>query len=57
MDMTGTTKKKYGVNPFDGPFTVRHVITNGTVVLEMGAVLDTVNIRNIKPFTELTNEI
>ena len=38
--------------PFDGPFTVRHVNDNGTVVLQMGSVLDTWNIRNIKPYNE-----
>ena len=52
MDMTDTTKSKYGITPFDGPFTVRHVNNNGTVVLEMGPILDTYNIRNIKPYKE-----
>ena len=52
MDMTDTTKSKYGSNPFDGPYTVRRVNANGTLVLEMGPILDTVNIRNVKPYRE-----
>ena len=52
LDIRYTSKSKYGINPFDGPFTVKHVNDNGTVVLQMGAVLDTWNIRNIKPYRE-----
>ena len=50
LDIIDTSKSKYGMNPFDGPFTVKHVNDNGTAVLQMGAVLDTWNIRNIKPY-------
>ena len=52
MDMKDTNLTKYGINPFDGPFTVYQVNDNGTVVLEMGPVLDTWNIRNLKPYKE-----
>jgi hypothetical protein len=52
LDVTGTTKSKFAKNPYDGPYTVLQVNENGTVVLEMGPVIDTVNIRNIKPYLE-----
>ena len=52
MNMTSTNLSKYGINPFAGPFEVKHVNDNGTVVLQMGSVLDTWNIRNIKPYYE-----
>jgi hypothetical protein len=52
LNVKDTSLSKYGINPFDGPFTVRHVNDNGTVVLQMGSVLDTWNIRNIKPYNE-----
>ena len=55
MNMTDITKSKYGSNPFDGPYTVRRVNDNGTLVLEMGPILDTVNIRNVKPFKRKYN--
>ena len=52
MNMTPTSLSKYGISPFAGPFEVKHVNDNGTVVLQMGSVLDTWNIRNIKPYHE-----
>ena len=52
LNISETSLSKYGINPFSGPFTVRHVNDNGTVVLQMGSVLDTWNIRNIKPYNE-----
>ena len=52
LDVTGTTKSKYAQNPYKGPYKVLKVNDNGTVVLEMGPVIDTVNIRNIKPYKE-----
>ena len=50
LDVTGTTKSKYAKNPYEGPYKVLQVNNNGTVVLKMGPVIDTVNIRNIKPY-------
>ena len=44
--------KKFGRNPYEGPYKVRHVKDNGTVILKRGSVLETVNIRNIKPYVE-----
>jgi hypothetical protein len=41
--------------PYDGPFVITKVHTNGTVRLRMGAVTDTVNIRRIHPFTTSNN--
>jgi hypothetical protein len=43
---------KYSENPYDGPYTIMRVNTNGTVRLRMGAVIDTVNIRLLKPYKE-----
>ena len=36
--------------PYNGPYRITQVNTNGTVCLQMGAVTDTVNIRRIHPF-------
>ena len=55
LDVTGTTKSKYAKNPFQGPYKVLQVNDNGTLVLEMGPIIDTVNIRNVKPYKQLTN--
>jgi hypothetical protein len=52
MDESKLTKAKYAKPPFSGPYRVLQVRDNGTVVLDMGKVIDTVNIRNIKPFRE-----
>ena len=43
---------KYAGNMFDGPYIILHVNLNGTVRLNRGSFLETVNIRNIKPFYE-----
>ena len=45
-------KSKYGQDPWEGPYPIQQVNNNGTVVLQMGAVIDTVNVRRIKPFKE-----
>ena len=52
LDVTGTTKAKYAQNPYKGPYKVLKVNDNGTVVLQMGPLINTVNIRKIKPFKE-----
>jgi hypothetical protein len=36
--------------PYEGPYLVQQVNTNGTLRLKMGAVTDTVNIRQIVPY-------
>ena len=52
LDVTGTTKVKYAKNLYEGPYRVQQVNDNSTVVLLVGSVLDTVNIRNIKPYRD-----
>jgi hypothetical protein len=44
------TLSKYSENPYEGPYEIVKVYTNGTVRLKMNAVTDTVNIRLIKPY-------
>ena len=41
---------KYGTNACKGPFKVSKVNDNSMVCLEMGNIVDTYNIRNIKPY-------
>ncbi len=43
-------KSKFGENPWKGPYQIVRVNDNGTVRLRMGAVIDTINIRLIKPY-------
>jgi hypothetical protein len=45
------TENKYET-PFKGPYTILTVNNNGTVRLQMGAVIDTVNISRLQPFRE-----
>jgi len=42
------TENKYE-QPYSGPHTVKQVNNNGTVKLQMGSLIDTVNIRRIEP--------
>ena len=41
---------KFSQDPYDGPYQIVQVNTNGTVRLQMNAVTDTVNIRLLKPY-------
>ena len=43
---------KFSTTPYKGPYTVKKVHTNGTLRVQMGAVLDTVNIRRVHPYNE-----
>jgi hypothetical protein len=43
------TENKYET-PYSGPHTILDVFMNGTVRLQQGAVIDTVNIRRLDPF-------
>jgi hypothetical protein len=43
------TENKYET-PYKGPYKILTVNMNGTVHLQMGAVIDTVNIRRLQPF-------
>ena len=46
------TEGKFGEDPWKGPYPVQKVNDNGTVRIQIGKVLDTINIRNVKPFLE-----
>ena len=46
------SKSKYGQNPWDGPFKIRKVYDNGTVLIQKGIVFERVNIRLIKPYNK-----
>lgn len=50
------TEHKYE-QPYSGPHHILQVFNNGTVCLQMGAVVDTVNIRRIEPFKEAPSSI
>jgi len=45
-------KNKFGNNPWTGSYVIRKVNNNGTVVMKVGYVVDTVNIHLIKPYNE-----
>ena len=44
--------RKFGKDSFSGPFVIQKVNDNGTVRYQDGSKVDTINIRNIKPFRE-----
>ena len=44
----GTDNKQE--QPYSGPHVIQKVNTNGTVHLQMGAVIDTVNILQLTPY-------
>jgi hypothetical protein len=50
------TENKYEA-PFSGPHNILKVNTNGTVRLCVGSVTDTVNIRHIEPYKEVSDSI
>jgi hypothetical protein len=50
------TENKYDA-PFSGPHKILKVNTNGTVRLRVGSVTDTVNIRRIEPYKEVSDSI
>ena len=45
-------KTKYGDNPWEGPYIVQSVNDNGTVRIRKGAVHQTLNFRQIKPYRD-----
>ena len=49
---TGMVKQKFGKDPFNGPYEVQQVNDNGTILVKIGPVLETVNIRLVKPYKE-----
>ena len=48
--LTKESKSKYGHASYEGPYTIVQVNDNGTVRVQKGAVIDTFNIRLIKPY-------
>ena len=50
--MYNIRKCKYGNDPWTGPSIIRQVRSNGTVTIQRGPVIETVNIRLIKPYKE-----
>jgi hypothetical protein len=52
LDVSKTTQSKYAKNPFEGPYTILRVNDNGTIAIQKGPVIETVNIRNVKPYKE-----
>ena len=46
-----STPTKYGGPEYSGPYDILAVNNNGTVLLQKRRFVDTVNIRNIKPYT------
>ena len=42
--------RKYGLEPWIGPYKVLRNNNNGTLRLQMGAVSDNINIRKLKPY-------
>ena len=44
--------RKYGKNPYSGPYTVVQINNNGSIRLPKGAVQQTYNVRNLHPFRD-----
>ena len=49
--MKNDSNTKYGKDPYSGPYEIVRVNDDGTLRIQKGAMLDTVNIRNIHPYT------
>ncbi len=43
---------KYSMTTYKDPYKIMKVNNNGMVKIQMGAVLDTVNIRRVHPYTK-----
>ena len=43
-------ESKFGQNPYSGPYKIRQVNNNGTVIIKKGVLLEKVNMRLIKPY-------
>ena len=41
---------KYGTTAYRGPYPITKINDNGTVQVQMDKILDTVNIRQLKPY-------
>ena len=51
-NVTDTTKAKFIKDLYDGPYRIRQINNNGTVLLKKGPLIETINIRQIKPYRE-----
>jgi hypothetical protein len=48
--ITRAPKGKYGTDPYEGPYPIVQVHSNGTVRYQKGAVSDVINIRQVHPY-------
>jgi hypothetical protein len=53
LQRTNSTRKLE--RPYDGPYEVTEVFTNGTVAIQKGVVNERVNIRRIFPYRQKSN--
>ena len=53
MERTNSTRKLE--RPYDGPYEITNVFTNGTVAIQKGIVNERVNIRRIFPYRQKSN--
>ena len=44
--------RKYGTNPYSGPYEIVYINNNGSICIRKGAVQQTYNIRNLHPYEE-----
>ena len=44
--------RKYGTNPYSGPYEIVYINDNGSIRIRKGAVQQTYNIRNLHPYEE-----
>jgi hypothetical protein len=44
------TLSKFGKSPWEGPYEIVKVNNNGTVHLKKGIIIETINVRQIKPY-------
>jgi hypothetical protein len=50
--LTDSRKRSKLTPPREGPYLVEHVYTNGTILIQRGAVSERVNIRCVTPYFE-----
>jgi hypothetical protein len=50
--LTDSQKRSKLALPREGPYLVERVFTNGTILIQRGAISDRVNIRRVTPFFE-----
>jgi hypothetical protein len=50
--LTDSRKRSKLAPPREGPYQVKRVFTNGTLLIQRGAILERVNIRRVSPYFE-----